>query len=141
MGRPTVRIVENFAASYSQPLPVQTPLAMNNTEVNRSPLVTSFAPNSVGLRGSMQPRSAVPQSPIPVPADVSDGGLGRQPPASGKKMPALLYGTAWKKDETADLVLQALLAGFRGIDTACQPKHYREDLVGVALAQAKAQYG
>jgi len=24
-------------------------------------------------------------------------------------------------------------AGFRGIDTACQPKHYQEDLVGKAL--------
>lgn len=26
-------------------------------------------------------------------------------------------------------------AGFRGIDTACQPKHYQEDLVGAALAR------
>jgi diketogulonate reductase-like aldo/keto reductase len=33
----------------------------------------------------------------------------------------------------AELVEQAVLAGFRGIDTACQPKHYREDLVGQAL--------
>jgi diketogulonate reductase-like aldo/keto reductase len=32
-----------------------------------------------------------------------------------------------------ELVEQAVLAGFRGIDTACQPKHYREDLVGQAL--------
>jgi len=45
-----------------------------------------------------------------------------------------LYGTAWKKEATTDLVLQAVRAGFRGIDTACQPKHYREDLVGKALA-------
>jgi len=44
-----------------------------------------------------------------------------------------LYGTAWKKDSTAELVVQAVRAGFRGIDTACQPKHYREDLVGEAL--------
>jgi diketogulonate reductase-like aldo/keto reductase len=30
-------------------------------------------------------------------------------------------------------VVQAIRAGFRGIDTACQPKHYNEALVGVAL--------
>ncbi|CAF4249328.1 unnamed protein product, partial [Rotaria sordida] len=26
---------------------------------------------------------------------------------------------------TKNLVIQAILNGFRGIDTACQPKHYR----------------
>jgi len=31
------------------------------------------------------------------------------------------------------LVIEAVNAGFRWIDTACQPKHYREDLVGEAL--------
>ncbi|KAJ3090347.1 hypothetical protein HK102_004038 [Quaeritorhiza haematococci] len=46
----------------------------------------------------------------------------------------MLYGTAWKKDQTTDLVVKAVLAGFRGIDTACQPKHYQENLVGAALA-------
>ncbi|MDP3300385.1 MAG: aldo/keto reductase [Sulfuricurvum sp.] len=49
------------------------------------------------------------------------------------KMPSLMYGTAWKKERTADLVVQAVLSGFRGIDTACQPKHYNEPLVGEAL--------
>ena len=44
--------------------------------------------------------------------------------------PVLKYGTAWKKEETAALVHQAIKAGFRHIDTACQPRHYREDLVG-----------
>jgi diketogulonate reductase-like aldo/keto reductase len=48
-------------------------------------------------------------------------------------MPRLIYGTAWKKERTTDLVVQAILAGFRGIDTACQPKHYSEALVGDAL--------
>ncbi|MBI3188141.1 MAG: hypothetical protein HYZ31_09810, partial [Gammaproteobacteria bacterium] len=33
-------------------------------------------------------------------------------------MPCLIYGTAWKKADTADLVEQALLAGFRGIKTS-----------------------
>jgi len=48
-------------------------------------------------------------------------------------MPRIIYGTAWKKERTTDLVVRAIRAGFRGIDTACQPKHYREDLVGEAL--------
>lgn len=51
----------------------------------------------------------------------------------GVKMPRLIYGSAWKKERTTELVLDAVRSGFRGIDTACQPKHYREDLVGDAL--------
>jgi diketogulonate reductase-like aldo/keto reductase len=54
------------------------------------------------------------------------------------QMPRILYGTAWKKERTAELVAQALEAGFRGFDTACQPKHYDERLVGVGLQNAKA---
>lgn len=46
--------------------------------------------------------------------------------------------TERKKDRTADLVYAALQAGFRGIDTACQPKHYREDLVGAGVRRAIA---
>lgn len=49
------------------------------------------------------------------------------------KIPPLIYGTAWKKEKTADLVELAVLNGFRGIDTACQPKHYNEAGVGEAL--------
>lgn len=49
-------------------------------------------------------------------------------------VPKLLYGTAWKKDETARLVATALREGFRGIDTACQPKHYEEAGVGEGVA-------
>lgn len=48
-------------------------------------------------------------------------------------IPCMLYGTAWKKERTADLVALALEKGFRGIDTACQPKHYEEALVGEGL--------
>lgn len=48
-------------------------------------------------------------------------------------MPKILYGTAWKKEKTADLVATALRCGFRGIDTACQPRHYNEAGVGEAL--------
>lgn len=45
----------------------------------------------------------------------------------------MIYGTAWKAERTVDCVTQALKAGFRCIDTAAQPKHYREDLVGDAI--------
>lgn len=33
---------------------------------------------------------------------------------AGVEMPRILYGTAWKKERTRDLVVQAVLAGFRG---------------------------
>ena len=55
------------------------------------------------------------------------------------QVPYMIYGTAWKKERTADLVEMAVLSGFRGIDTACQPKHYEEALVGVALSRLSAQ--
>ncbi|KAI0416422.1 NADP-dependent oxidoreductase domain-containing protein [Xylaria grammica] len=51
-------------------------------------------------------------------------------------MPRLLYGTAWKKEATGDLVLKALKAGFRGVDTAAQPRHYNEALVGAGIKEA-----
>jgi diketogulonate reductase-like aldo/keto reductase len=49
-------------------------------------------------------------------------------------LPPIIYGTAWKKEATESLVRQAIRTGFRGIDTACQPKHYHEPGVGAALA-------
>lgn len=52
--------------------------------------------------------------------------------------PPLLYGTAWKEDETERLALLALEQGFRGIDTANQRKHYHEAGVGAALRTAFA---
>ena len=51
-------------------------------------------------------------------------------------VPVFIYGTAWKKDRTADLVHQAISTGFRAVDTAAQPKHYREDLVGEGIRRA-----
>jgi len=50
----------------------------------------------------------------------------------------MIYGTAWKKERTRELVLQALRMGYRAIDTACQPKHYQEELVGAGIADAEA---
>lgn len=58
--------------------------------------------------------------------------------SSSAEMPKIIYGTAWKKERTAELVIQAVQAGFRGIDTACQPKHYTEPLVGAALTTLKS---
>ncbi|MGZ8157728.1 MAG: aldo/keto reductase family protein [Methylobacter sp.] len=60
--------------------------------------------------------------------------------AYGVRMPRIIYGTAWKKDRTAALVEQAIGLGFRGIDTACQPKHYNEAGVGDGIA-ACLRYG
>jgi len=48
--------------------------------------------------------------------------------------PRIIYGTAWKKEATAALVELAVRQGFRGIDTACQPKHYHEAGVGDGVA-------
>ena len=47
-------------------------------------------------------------------------------PADPSLVPNFLYGTAWKEDRTAALTETAIRAGFRGIDTANQRKHYFE---------------
>jgi len=54
--------------------------------------------------------------------------------AGGIRMPRIFYGTAWKKELTEALVRVAIGHGFRGVDTACQPKHYHEAGVGAAVA-------
>jgi len=55
-------------------------------------------------------------------------------------VPSFMYGTAWKKNATAQLVQRAVAEGFRAIDTANQLIHYQEALVGEALL-ALAQQG
>lgn len=52
--------------------------------------------------------------------------------------PWIIYGTAWKKERTTQLVEAAITKGFLGIDTANQPKHYSESLVGDALLKLKS---
>jgi diketogulonate reductase-like aldo/keto reductase len=54
--------------------------------------------------------------------------------AAGVRIPGILYGTAWKKGDTERLVATAVARGFRGIDTACQPRHYDEAGVGAGIA-------
>ena len=53
----------------------------------------------------------------------------------GTAVPRFLYGTAWKEERTEALVSQAVAAGFIGIDTANQRKHYFEAGVGAAIAK------
>lgn len=60
--------------------------------------------------------------------------------ADAKTLPEIMYGTAWKEDDTAALVAQALAAGFRAIDTANQRKHYHEAGVGEAVQTWLAEH-
>jgi diketogulonate reductase-like aldo/keto reductase len=53
-------------------------------------------------------------------------------------VPRFLYGTAWKEGETERLTRLALEAGFRGIDTANQRRHYVEAGVSAAVQKAIA---
>jgi diketogulonate reductase-like aldo/keto reductase len=52
----------------------------------------------------------------------------------GVQVPRLLYGTAWKEEQTRRLTELALRQGFRGIDTANQRRHYHEAAVGEAIS-------
>lgn len=54
-------------------------------------------------------------------------------------IPSFMYGTAWKKEATTRLVLQAVEAGFTAIDMANQLVHYEEARVGEALLQLTKQ--
>src|SRR5215469_1383407 len=62
------------------------------------------------------------------------GKISAMPPT--KLFPDFLYGTAWKEDRTAELTGLAIRAGFRGIDTANQRRHYFEAAVGEGIAAA-----
>jgi diketogulonate reductase-like aldo/keto reductase len=57
----------------------------------------------------------------------------------GVRVPRFLYGTAWKEDATERLTALAIEQGFRGIDTANQRRHYYEEGVGRAVADAIAR--
>lgn len=52
---------------------------------------------------------------------------------NGIPLPSFMYGTAWKKEATTQLVMTAVQAGFQAIDTANQLIHYDEARVGEAL--------
>lgn len=65
----------------------------------------------------------------------NSGFLLRNRQLANKDMPPIMYGTAWKEENTTRLVKKALELGFEGIDTANQPLHYREDLVGAGIEE------
>jgi hypothetical protein len=102
--------------------PVVAKLILPNTHRQRifplHPLI--FSSSVPQLRTSSSIQSSMPDTP-PRPTAV---------------MPAMMYGTAWKKDRTADLVYEAIKAGFRGIDTAAMKRHYDEALVGEGIRRA-----
>ncbi|KAL5325926.1 hypothetical protein ACEPPN_007061 [Leptodophora sp. 'Broadleaf-Isolate-01'] len=52
------------------------------------------------------------------------------------RIPKFIYGTAWKKEHTAELVYLAIRAGFRAFDAAAQPKHYNEKGMGEGIRKA-----
>jgi diketogulonate reductase-like aldo/keto reductase len=58
---------------------------------------------------------------------------------TGVTIPSFMYGTAWKKQATAPLVQLAVASGFTALDTANQPMHYQEPLVGEALQALQKQ--
>src|ERR1700690_1086940 len=62
-----------------------------------------------------------------------------RPIARMAPIPRIIYGTAWKKSATAQLVSPPIRSGFPGIDTACQPKHYDEAGVGTGVAATLGQ--
>jgi len=72
-------------------------------------------------------------------ADLS--GALRHREVQGVQVPTLVYGTAWKEDQTERLTGMAIKAGFRGVDTANQRRHYYEEGVGNALRAALAAGG
>jgi diketogulonate reductase-like aldo/keto reductase len=51
-------------------------------------------------------------------------------------MSSMIYGTAWKKGDTARLVYEAIKAGFRSIDTAAMARHYNEAGCGKGIRRA-----
>ena len=86
---------------------------------------------SVSVDSNLRKRAVFPSPPTQMAAGSLRGTSLKM--ASAGSIPAMIYGTAWKKERTADLVETAVRAGFRAIDTACQPKHYNEPGVGEAL--------
>jgi diketogulonate reductase-like aldo/keto reductase len=64
------------------------------------------------------------------------GGGRMTPQGTQPDVPSLIYGTAWKEEQTAPLVKLALQTGFRGVDTANQRLHYHEAAVGEAVRAA-----
>jgi diketogulonate reductase-like aldo/keto reductase len=97
-----------------------SPLNSSEPSPQSQPSQSTLTETSINIDGEI-----ITTSSYPLPS---------KPPPSFKHNP-LIYGTAWKKEDTTNLVSAALLRGFRRFDTANQFKHYREDLVYWGLAR------
>jgi diketogulonate reductase-like aldo/keto reductase len=62
--------------------------------------------------------------------------IGEMRVVRGAAVPSIMYGTAWKEESTEALTSEAIICGFRAIDTANQRKHYVETGVGAAIRAA-----
>lgn len=112
----------------------QSPALCSTTPVQSTPEPAARFDSSMGgssdsASGSRATATATETETETVPATAPEAG------ARLGHMPALLYGTAWKGPRTAALVSAAVQAGFRGIDTAAQPRHYDEAGVGRGLGE------
>eukprot|EP00747_Dinoflagellata_sp_TGD_P166250 gnl/TRDRNA2_/TRDRNA2_188755_c0_seq1.p1 gnl/TRDRNA2_/TRDRNA2_188755_c0~~gnl/TRDRNA2_/TRDRNA2_188755_c0_seq1.p1 ORF type:complete len:414 (-),score=44.06 gnl/TRDRNA2_/TRDRNA2_188755_c0_seq1:53-1294(-) len=95
-----------------------------------------------------RPVAMVASSSVPEPRPFEPGNLSATVTTSaGVQMPRVIYGTAFKKGgKTESLVMTAVRAGFRGVDTAPNddlftpfgPEQYNETGVGAALARLLA---
>jgi diketogulonate reductase-like aldo/keto reductase len=70
---------------------------------------------------------------------LSEGNIMTLTASNPVPIPNFMYGTAWKKAGTKELVQLAVASGFRAIDTANQLVHYEEALVGEALQTLEQQ--
>lgn len=103
-----------------------TPLSLAASTSSSTPVTTASTPVS-STSSTSASSAAIEQKYDPERYIQTNAGIW---------MPRLLYGTAWKKGATTRLVYTALHThGFLGVDTANQPKHYAEELVGSALQQ------
>ncbi|KAJ8608895.1 hypothetical protein CTAYLR_005303 [Chrysophaeum taylorii] len=112
--------------SRAEANPVHLLRASDSSVVARTVVVITFKVS----RTKIPPRSA------PTPA-LSVVEAWRD--VNGTRIPAMIYGTAYKRHGTADLVERALRAGFVGVDTAtAEGKRYNDSGVGEALLRVFA---
>jgi len=140
-----------FGALYrnkkSSKSPVNTMVVVKNPKTSRSRLLYHYvllAAAACVLCGTVFIVSQTnPSSASSIQAGVRGIFTGVDAHSASKMVnkPHLVYGTAWKKDQTARLVSEAVKTGFRFIDTACQPKHYNEAGVGHGWTAAAQELG
>lgn len=109
-------------------------LITDSKSIPRSASATSIAPLTKGHHLRTSQKIASPSALNTISTTTSTT-MQQSSGTARRFLPELIYGTAWKKERTQQLVELAVKTGFRAIDTACQPKHYNEKGVGDALAK------